>query len=157
MVFSPGLLQYGDLIPCWAIDVALPKHALLLQTSQLPLVWWPLDVPRGGFPGPSWSSSLMYSIPQLHGILYTTPALLSIGSGSFTLESCHWRVEMVVNMKGVHWKDWKDGKNFVRHNFFFASESWFSKICVRKNFHFAHEKCIHTSCSKKVDSASVLP
>ena len=39
----------------------------------------------------------MYFFPQLHGILYTTSALLSNGSTSFTLVSCCQSVDMVVN------------------------------------------------------------
>jgi len=48
-------------------------------------------VPKAIFVSP------MYFFPQLHGTLYTTPALLSNGSTSFTLVSCRRSVDMVVN------------------------------------------------------------
>ena len=39
----------------------------------------------------------MYFLTQLHGTLYTTPALLSNGSTPFTLASCCRSVDVVVN------------------------------------------------------------
>jgi len=60
----------------------------------------------------------MYTLPQLHGILYTTEELVSVGILSFTLESCDLRV----------FPDLRDGKNRGLFLMIINSNVWFRRF-----------------------------
>ena len=96
------ILRVSSLSACCSIDTssqrgwccsvqACSATADFSTSPRLVAAWCSFKwVPRVLFVSP------MYSFPQPHGILYTTPALLSNGSTSFTLVSCHRSVDVVV-------------------------------------------------------------